>query len=131
MSATASNFQVSSAASGYTATSTGSGIGLSEYVSNTGTNDPGTGKVQSPPERPHRKKRIPVPEERHALAECLEEALTNAKGLEAAASNDPEQAAISGLDLRQNLRELWQLRHIRTDDWSTIVNKLQVATSKV
>ena len=70
-------------------------------------------------------------EDRHALAEHLEEALANAKGLEAAASNDPQQASISGLDLRQSLHELWKLRHVRTNDWSTILNKLQVVTSKV
>lgn len=65
------------------------------------------------------------------MAEHLEEALANAKGLEAAASNDPQQASISGLDLRQSLHELWKLRHVRTNDWSTILNKLQVVTSKV
>ena len=37
--------------------------------------------------------------------------------------------AIAGLDFRATLRSLWRLRKARSDDWATIVNKLQMATS--
>ena len=62
----------------------------------------------------------------------MSHALANAKQLElSAASADPEGAAIAGFDLRATLHQLWDLRFIRSDDWATIVNKLQVVTSSV
>lgn len=70
--------------------------------------------------------------DRHALAQHLSDALAFSKDLEAsAASSDPQGAAIAGLDLRNSLRALWKLRHVRSDDWATVVNKLQVVTSQV
>ena len=74
----------------------------------------------------------PTTADRHALAEYLEDALTSSRDLEAAVlSADPKGAAIAGLDLRQSLRQLWRLRNVRSVDWATITNKLQVAISHV
>lgn len=78
------------------------------------------------PERPDIRKR-PAIIDRQAVTAYVREALDYARRLEAAADSDPMSAAIAGLELRDRVRELWKLRHVRGDDWATVVNKLQVA----
>jgi hypothetical protein len=67
--------------------------------------------------------------DRHAIVEHLRDALSQAKAMELSAGSDLEATAIAGLDFRASLRNLWRLRKARSDDWATIVNKLQMATS--
>src|SRR5271155_5346610 len=107
MSTTASNFPTSSTGDLVGSLTTGSGVGVGEYIAGTGTNDPGAQRVQNQVGKLRSHKRPPVAEDRHALAEHLRDALSSAKNLEAAASIDVEEAAISGLDLRESLRALW------------------------
>lgn len=126
-------FSAVSSGSGRIASDAITGARPAGYAHAAGTSDP----LERSPEpraataqRPQAKRA--TTSDRHALAEHLADALSFAKDLEtAAASCDQQGAAIAGLDLRNSLRALWKLRHVRSDDWATIVNKLQVVTSKV
>jgi hypothetical protein len=133
MSTTASNPPVISGSHVTYTNVTGGSVGPAEYVQAAGTNDPRDARVQNRSERNRGKQMTPTSSvDRHALAEHLAEAISHAQKLEAAvASDDPIEAGTSGMDLRKSLRELWSLRHVRSDDWQTILNKAQVVTSKV
>ncbi|MGA2585339.1 MAG: hypothetical protein ABSG31_18880 [Tepidisphaeraceae bacterium] len=109
-----------------------SGAAPPGYVKATITDGPISGEERRPAgyDKPRRSK--PSAAKLHSLAEHLQLALTEAKRLEeAVGSDDPQLAAIAGIDLQDQLRELWRLRDLRNDDWATIINNLQMANSRV
>lgn len=74
----------------------------------------------------------PTSADRFRLHEVLANVLQQARTLENASSTgDILTAADAGIDLRASLRELWRLRAARSDEWATIVSKLQIVTSNV
>jgi hypothetical protein len=109
---------------------TGQVAGPSEFSTVGRTNEPFSAR---PAGRPSVNLRTaPKAVELQSLATARKEALRLAGALEeAVASDDLHQMAISGMDLRDALRKLWRLRHLRSDEWSSVVNFLQVVTSNV
>jgi hypothetical protein len=104
----------------------------SSYASSSVTSEPERPKQEGAAPHARRTPKTAVVNGRVRLAVCLRDALSLALTLEqAVATEDVEMAAIAGLDLRNSLRELWKCRAIRSDDWATVVNKLQIATSQV
>jgi hypothetical protein len=74
--------------------------------------------------------RVAAPAERYALREYLNIVLAHAREVEqCAADDDPLCQAAAAIALTDTLHQLWALRHLRSDDWATIVNFLQAVTS--
>jgi hypothetical protein len=130
---TSANFPLMNQPSVPASVETGMGVGLYGYSLETGTSEPSIRKESRAVQRQERHStKRPTTHDRQALAEHLAEALSQATNLESAInSEDVFEASIVGLDLRESLRRLWRLRNIRSIDWATIVNKIQVAISNL
>jgi hypothetical protein len=76
--------------------------------------------------------KIAIPAQRYALSKYLADAIVNARAMEeAACDGNLLDLATSGVSLVQNLDNLWRLRHLRDDDWISIVNFLQGMVTRV
>ena len=69
---------------------------------------------------------------RYALREYLSDSLACVKRmLQAVETEEVMDLASAGIDLQDNLHELWQMRWLREDQWQTVLNFLQSALTQV
>jgi hypothetical protein len=67
-------------------------------------------------------------ENRYFLSEVQREVVRNALTMEQAAkAGEPQDLATEAMELCENLRDLWQLRNLRSEEWGTVLNFLQTA----
>jgi len=71
------------------------------------------------------------PPQKYAIDRCHQEAIQNVVSMEEAAkANQRMDLGLAGMNLYENLRELWRLRRSQSDEWKMILNFLQCALSK-
>jgi hypothetical protein len=87
--------------------------------------EPSTPRLPKPPSNA-------TPAQRYALNTHLGEALEHARNMEAAAVDaDVLTLASEGVLLTTKLSLIWRLRHLREDDWRSIINFVQGVIAKV
>jgi hypothetical protein len=75
-----------------------------------------------------RKSGANTPANRHLLNHLLKKACENAALMEEAArKNEPLDLGLAGMELMGNLRGMWDLRSLRSDEWTMVLNFLQTA----
>jgi len=88
-------------------------------------------KLDKPMSRSQRKQTSDTPENRHLLNYLQREASKRAALMvEAAQRNDPQDLGLAGMELKSSLREMWQLRSLRSDEWGMVLNFLQIALAE-
>lgn len=70
-------------------------------------------------------------EDRYALNVHMRHAAQSARDMEeAAAAGDFMSLASEGIELHRTLSDLWRLRHLRGEDWASVINFLQAVVAQ-